>query len=292
MRGCSRHRRGSPVSIDRLAGRRFSDIWGVARSGFARPAKDRFTSAVQFEVSPAERDKPDRPSGKWITVGSDKVPLQLLRNPRARRYILRLRPDGTARVTIPRRGSAAGAGEFVARHISWLEHQVRKHKAHPPVPKVWRIGSTLLLRGELTHIHADPDNAPGAIQLGAERIVVAEPQGDLRPAIERHLRAVSARELPERLLELAALHGFSVRRIMVRNQRTRWGSCSRRGTISLNWRLIQTPPSVRDYICLHELMHLRQMNHSPRFWQEVESVCPDFQIAERWLKAHSRLLAS
>jgi hypothetical protein len=78
----------------------------------------------------------------------------------------------------------------------------------------------------------------------------------------------------------------------VRNQRTRWGSCSRRGNISLNWRLIQTPPFVRDYICLHELAHLRQMNHSERFWSEVARLCPDYLHAEKWLKQNSRLLRS
>jgi len=75
-----------------------------------------------------------------------------------------------------------------------------------------------------------------------------------------------------------------VKRVTVRGQRTRWGSCSRRGTISLNWRLIQTPEDVRDYIILHELAHLRQMNHSDRFWREVERLCPDYRSAERWLK--------
>jgi predicted metal-dependent hydrolase len=77
---------------------------------------------------------------------------------------------------------------------------------------------------------------------------------------------------------------------MVRNQRSRWGSCSPRGTISLNWRLIQAPPNVRDYIILHELCHLRQMNHSDRFWREVASVCPDYQRAELWLKRNGDLL--
>jgi predicted metal-dependent hydrolase len=112
----------------------------------------------------------------------------------------------------------------------------------------------------------------------------------LRPAIENHLRQLAARELPARLLELAARHGLSVNRITVRAQKSRWGSCSRRGTISLNWRLIQTPAFVSDYICLHELMHLRQMNHSPRFWREVEAVCPEYRTAERWLKEHPGLL--
>jgi len=90
---------------------------------------------------------------------------------------------------------------------------------------------------------------------------------------------------------LAALHGVNVSLVTVRNQKSRWGSCSRRGTISLNWRLIQTPKFVRDYIILHELAHRRQMNHSGKFWQEVERLCPDYLQAKRWLKQH-RLLAN
>jgi predicted metal-dependent hydrolase len=76
----------------------------------------------------------------------------------------------------------------------------------------------------------------------------------------------------------------------VRNQKSRWGSCSRRGTISLNWRLIQTPEFVRDYIILHELAHRRQMNHSEKFWLEVERLFTDYLLAERWLKQHANLL--
>jgi predicted metal-dependent hydrolase len=88
----------------------------------------------------------------------------------------------------------------------------------------------------------------------------------------------------------AGQHQLQVNRITVRNQRSRWGSCSRRGTISLNWRLIQTPVFVQDYIILHELMHLREMNHSARYWREVANVCPDYPVAERWLKRHAALL--
>src|SRR2546430_242181 len=83
---------------------------------------------------------------------------------------------------------------------------------------------------------------------------------------------------------VASAHGFSVRRVTVRNQRSRWGSCSVRGTISLNWRLVQTPVFVRDYIVLHELAHLKEMNHSRRYWREVARLCPEFEQAERWLK--------
>jgi predicted metal-dependent hydrolase len=130
----------------------------------------------------------------------------------------------------------------------------------------------------------------GMIRFGGELIRVPAAAADLRPAIERYLWRLATRELPPRVLEFAAQHELPVRRVSVRNQKSRWGSCSRRGTISLNWRLIQAPPFVRDYICLHELMHLREMNHSARFWREVERVCPDYETAERWLKQHSALL--
>jgi predicted metal-dependent hydrolase len=101
---------------------------------------------------------------------------------------------------------------------------------------------------------------------------------------------LAARELPARVLELSARHQLTVRRITIRSQRSRWGSCSRHGTISLNWRLVQAPVFVRDYLVLHELAHLREMNHSPRFWREVARLCPNFAEAERWLKEHAGLL--
>ena len=83
---------------------------------------------------------------------------------------------------------------------------------------------------------------------------------------------------------------MDVKHVTVRNQRSRWGSCSGTGTISLNWRLVQTPDSVRDYIIYHELAHLREMNHSDRFWARVAETCPGWREAERWLKRHGSLV--
>jgi hypothetical protein len=237
----------------------------------------------------------------------------MVRNPRARRYLLRLRPDGTARVTIPRGGSTAMARQFVERHVAWLEREFQRLQAQPRKPAAWTIGTEILLRGDAVRIEAGsggeakkienpPSSGYGAtseddatreaeiVRFGGESARVTDPAADLRPAIEGRLRQLAARELPPRVLELAARHGLTVRRVTVRSQKSRWGSCSRRGTISLNWRLIQTPAFVSDYICLHELMHLQQMNHSLRFWREVERVCPDYRMAKRWLKEHSGLL--
>jgi predicted metal-dependent hydrolase len=248
-------------------------------------------------------------TSETVLLGSRRVPLLVVRNPRARRYLLRLRPDGTPRVTIPRGGSAAAAREFVERNRPWLEREWQRMKARPKQAVVWQIGTEVLFRGEWVRIQSTES---GFIQIGQENPIEcgvrnaecgfqSEPPHvgsnnaavgsyDLRPAIEKHLRQLATRELAARTMELAGQHGLMVSRVTVRNQRSRWGSCSRRGTVSLNWRLIQTPAHVRDYIIFHELAHLTHMNHSNRFWQEVEGLCPGYAVAERWLKEHREIL--
>lgn len=216
--------------------------------------------------------------------------MTLVRNRRARRYVLRLRPDGAARVTIPRGGSATEARRFAERNKEWLERQLQRMAARPSRPKEWWIGTEILFRGEPVKLEAGVNGESGMIRFGSEMVKATNPAADLRPTIERHLWRLAANELPPKVLEYAALHQLPVRRITVRNQRSRWGSCSRRGTISLNWRLIQTPAFVRDYLVVHEIMHLKEMNHSSRFWREVERACPDYEAAEQWLKRHSSLL--
>ena len=161
----------------------------------------------------------------------------MVRNPRARRYLLRLRPDGIARVTIPRGGSMAVAQQFVERHAAWLERELQRLQAQPRKPAAWTIGTEILVRGDTVRIEAgfngdnkeieDEDEATREVEtvrFGNESVRVADPAADLRPAIEGHLRQLAARELPPRVLELAARHGLTVRRITVRNQIARWGT--------------------------------------------------------------------
>lgn len=219
-------------------------------------------------------------------MGDRAVPLLLVRNPKARRYILRLQPDGVARVTVPRGGTIDFALNFAQRHAHWVEKQLQKPKPPPLLPKTWAHGTEVLLRGLPTALEL----IDGHVKLGD---LSFRHQGDLlnlRPLVEWHLRRVITSELEQRTFELAQLHNVPVKRVTVRDQRSRWGSCSPRGTVSLNWRLVQTPLFVRDYIILHELMHLREMNHSARYWKNVEQVCPDYLEAEKWLRKHAGLL--
>lgn len=177
-------------------------------------------------------------------AGPAAVQFLFVHHRRARRYLLRVEPDGRVRVTIPRGGSQREAALFAGRHQAWIETQ----------------RATLTARVAL-------------------------------PVDERRALMARARvELPSRLRTLAEAHALTVTRVTIRNQRSRWGSCGRDGQISLNWRLLRMPDWVRDYVMIHELMHLQQMNHSPRYWALVAAACPEYHVARQWLRDHGREL--
>jgi predicted metal-dependent hydrolase len=116
----------------------------------------------------------------------------------------------------------------------------------------------------------------GRPSIGAER------------AVDREALARAKRELPPRLHALAAQHGLTVAHVSIRNQRWRWGSCSPNGHICLNWRLVTMPDWIRDYVLIHELMHLKRMDHSPKFWKLVAAACPEYERARAWLRRDGR----
>ena len=219
-----------------------------------------------------------------------KTELVFVRSLRARHYRLTLRKDGVAVATVPARGSEREARAFVEQHSDWLARARARHARKPRVAEVWTVGTPVLWRGEMTEIRTAVTGDRPVVCLAADLFRVPSFDGDLRPALEAHFARRAKIELPARTWELAAETGADVKHVTVRNQRSRWGSCSAGGTISLNWRLVQAPDSVRDYIIYHELMHLREMNHSDRFWARVQEVCPGWRDAERWLKRNGSLL--
>lgn len=103
-------------------------------------------------------------------------------------------------------------------------------------------------------------------------------------------KAVAKSYLTERIGMLAAQNGFRFQRLFIRAQRTRWGSCSSKGNISLNWKLVKAPVYVSDYVILHELVHTEIMNHSAAFWRRVKTVAPDYEQAKGWLRHHGPYL--
>lgn len=170
--------------------------------------------------------------------------LVFVRHPRARRYVVRVKPDGSVRVTIPARGSRREAEAFLERQGAWVDKQRTRLERE---------------RGQ----RSDPIDDAALVRAG---------------------RARAKEELPPRLFALAAQFDLTVTRVSIRNQRQRWGSCTRAGRISLNWRLVTMPEWVCDYVLIHELMHLKRMDHSPKFWALVAAACPDYQSARAWLR--------
>jgi predicted metal-dependent hydrolase len=215
------------------------------------------------------------------------MPIHYRRHARARNYVLRLHANKTVVVTVPRQGTKKFARQFVASRKSWLEKQWRILEARKAPPQDLRPGMEILLHGRAVVLEVRAQGEGWVLHAGPERMPVASPDGNLRPALEHHLRGAAKSFLVKRVEELAGKHASRVKRVVIRNQRSRWGSCSCQGTISLNWRLIQLPEAVRDYIIVHELMHLRQLNHSPQFWTEVGKACPEYRVAEEWLKQNS-----
>jgi predicted metal-dependent hydrolase len=200
---------------------------------------------------------------------------------------LRVRPDGSVRVTVPRGGSRAEAQRFLERHTRWLQEERARVRAAYVTP-LWAEGATMWLRGEPVTIRLAQAGGKHFARYGDRSVRIPPDAGDLRAYIQRDLRRLAVEELGTRLRQLAAMHGLSLAGVSIRNQTSRWGSCSRAGKISLNFRLVQMPPFVSDYVLIHELMHLKQQNHSVRFWRLVESACPEFRDAEAWLKRHGR----
>ena len=218
-----------------------------------------------------------------ISVGGRRFPVDVARHPRARRYVVRVTTDGRLRLTVPRHASIAGGLRFAALQHDWVAREWARQQARAAD---WVAGSTIWFRGE----RAPLSMVDGSLVIGDDRHHLPFTAGDVRAAVERSLRALAAGELPPRAIEIARVHGIAIANVSVRNQRSRWGSCSTRGTIALNWRLVQMPQHVSDYVIVHELAHRRQPNHSPRFWREVETLCPTWRESERWLRKFGKEL--
>ncbi len=213
------------------------------------------------------------------------ITVHIVRRPKARRYLLNLQSDGSARLVIPRRGTEAEALRFLERSEEWLLRRAAKWRDKEKERQPWQHGARFLYRGEEVALSVETTDEGILLRFAEQVVTLPKALPDYRATIYARLRRIAERELKTRTQELAKQHGVAVSRITVRAQRSRWGSCSRSGTISLNWRLVQTPASVVDYLIVHELMHRREMNHSKRYWKHVADAFPSYREAEAWLKS-------
>lgn len=228
-----------------------------------------------------------RPDPDYIEValGEEAVRIILRRRPSARRLTLRVSSaTGEVVITLPARSTVAAARDFASSHSGWIAARLAKVPERVPLAP----GVTIPFRGvEHRVVHRLGRGVTTAsIVDGAPAIVLA-----CDPAhVARRLRDYLQREVRKDLSAAARIYAGRVgalpKRITVRDTRSRWGSCTARGELNFSWRLILAPPMVLDYLVAHEMAHLRELNHSPRFWALLRSVCPHVDEAERWLKRH------
>lgn len=220
-----------------------------------------------------------------ITLSDRTLPLVIRRLPRARRLTLRLAPDGSeVRVSAPRTARSAEVLAFAHAHVAWLEGQLAK------VPQRLTVGpgTVVSYRGERLVVTHDPTapRRPAATERALRLGGTAESLG---PRLRRWLEAEARRLMAEDLAEYCARAGVAQPRLSLSNARRRWGSCSARGAIRMNWRLVMAPDAVRRSVVAHEVAHLVHFDHSPAFHALLGDLFEgDLAAANRWLKREGR----
>lgn len=212
-------------------------------------------------------------------------------HPRAKRYLAKVDSEGNIVLTVPKRGTQRDALAFANEHVGWLREEQAKARNASQAKLGLRVGDSIWLRGERVTLWLEKDLGRPVLCFGEHRVYIADEGMDLRLSLERYFRELAKTELPALVFSAAERYGLTVKRVLVRDQKTRWGSCSTSGTISLNWRLLLASEETRDYVIAHELMHMKRFDHSPQFWALVEEVCPDYREHEKWLRMHQSELS-
>ena len=218
--------------------------------------------------------RPYEPSTLLIKHGSQVFAIRVRRHRRARRYTLRIHPtDREAILTMPPRGTIAEAREFAQLHGGWIAARLgRLPKAAPFHP-----GAVVPLRGtphRIVHRAGERGTVWTETRESGEKILcVAGGLDHVDRRVHDYLKREARRDLQRASEAYAAELGVRVKRLSIRDQSSRWGSCTSAGSLSFSWRLILAPPFVLDYLAAHEVAHLVEMNHSPRFWKVVGRIC-------------------
>lgn len=213
--------------------------------------------------------------------------IRLRRHRQARRYTLRI--EATSRdvvLTMPPRGTVKEAREFAQKHGGWIAARLgRLPKAAP-----FASGTPVPLRGvphRIVHRRGDRGTVWTEVDgRGSRLLCVIGEEPHIARRISDFLRREARRDLDAASKKYARELNVTPKRITVRDQATRWGSCSTKGALSYSWRLILSPPYVLDYLAAHEVAHLVEMNHSRRFWRLVKRLSPNYERAKLWLDVH------
>ena len=249
----------------------------------ATPARRRYVTAVQ-EIRSVGKGQPDELSSS----------VEIIRKPHLKHITIRVTHAGIVKISAPAGASKRRIDEIIETKRRWIEKHLAEARRKTPYTDV-RI--RVMLDGVWleTAIRHARDNSGSFNAIPEENRCVIECPDDSgegqRAIVRRWFISRARNKLPEAAYSLAKDKNLRIEKVYVRNQKSRWGSSSSRGNLSLNWRLIMVPPDVRRYLILHEIAHQRHMNHSSAFWTLIGLWCNEYRRHDTWLKEHAYLLS-
>ncbi len=234
---------------------------------------------------------------RQIRLGDRVVPYVVKRSSVARQVRFEIKAGTGLAVILPKRCNADDVDEMLESKARWILGRIDRFIAPSSSGGNGRLklGDAVPYLGqEVRIVSGQIGESTESVELVGETLVVRRDLevSDLESLLERWYRSRAAVILGQKARELAAASGVKYGRFSIRGQRTRWASCSHRGTLSFNWRLIMAPEHVVDYVVIHELAHLKEMNHTRRFWQLVAERCPSWREDKKWLNDHGTELAA
>lgn len=228
------------------------------------------------------------------TINGRRIVYLIVHSKRAKRLRVTVK-DARVTVTLPAGVRVNEAEKMLQQHSIWLLKHLDAAPRHRAPTRTLPV-DVILHRGEATRLEVVQEierRSRVRVENKTGRLVVRVPAGTHEPPrrlIVPWLKQQARSEIEAVVRRQAARMGVTYKAISIRDQRTRWGSCSNQGSLSFNWRLIMAPPAVLEYMVIHELAHRRQQNHSKAFWQVVAQYYPEFKAARAWLRANAPLL--
>ncbi len=230
-----------------------------------------------------------------LAVGDRTVAYTLRRSRRARYARIEVGSSGGLTVVVPAFYDGDRVRLLLLKKHRWITAKLDKYgdlesaerrkpvKAGDTIPY---LGNNMLIETEMSEANG------GNVSVAGQTLVVSLSPGqeDVRTALEKWYRTQARERIGSILDRFCARMGVSHNRVTLKGHRSLWGSCSRKRNLNFNWRLVMTPLPIIEYVVIHELAHLKEMNHSPRFWRIVESHCPEWRESRRWLNEQSQRL--
>lgn len=224
-----------------------------------------------------------------IRVSGQEINTELVRK-NVRRLRIRVMPSGSLHILAPHSMPIAEIARFLHDKKNWIIASIEEYKRHPRrSPPTIEQGAKILFQGRELELHIFEGQKKNALERTDECFFlhVKNNVRDVRGEFRRQYRRLASKLLSRRTWELAHQYGLSYNKLSIKDTRSRWGSCSSANNINLNWRLVLAPAEIMDYVIVHELTHLDELNHTKRFWDLVQLRDPNYRLHRKWLHAHA-----